>query len=92
MDRAFPGRRDRRRHDSELHAETKIVMSAMAPTCSRTCGNRRTTATWQFTAVDARSTRVTLKQTGWKEGDEWDKAYEYLADGNAQLLETLQSV
>jgi hypothetical protein len=33
---------------------------------------------------------VTLKQTGWQEGDEWDKAYAYLADGNKQLLETLQ--
>jgi hypothetical protein len=31
-----------------------------------------------------------LKQTGWKQGEEWDKAYEYLASGNAQLLATLQ--
>ena len=41
-------------------------------------------------AVDASTTRVTLKQTGWKQGEEWDKAYEYLASGNAQLLATLQ--
>jgi len=25
-------------------------------------------------------------QTGWKEGKEWDDAYDYLANGNAQLL------
>ncbi len=33
---------------------------------------------------------MTLKQTGWKEGEEWDKAYIYLASGNKQLLEILQ--
>jgi len=31
-------------------------------------------------------TKVTLMQTGWKQGKEWDEAYEYLAGGNAQLL------
>jgi len=33
---------------------------------------------------------VRLTQTGWQSGDEWDRAYEYLANGNAQLLETLR--
>jgi hypothetical protein len=32
---------------------------------------------------------VTLPPTGWKDGDEWTKAYEYLAVGNAQLLASL---
>jgi hypothetical protein len=32
---------------------------------------------------------VRLTQTGWKEGEEWVKAYEYLTVGNAQLLATL---
>ncbi len=35
------------------------------------------------------STVVRLTQTGWKDGDEWVKAYEYLTVGNAQLLATL---
>jgi uncharacterized protein YndB with AHSA1/START domain len=70
--------------------KTKLVMSAMAPPMFPHVREQRTTATWEFTAIDGKSTRVTLKQTGWKEGDEWDKAYAYLADGNKQLLETLQ--
>jgi hypothetical protein len=31
------------------------------------------------------STRFYLIQTGWKAGDEWEKAYEYPAKGNPQL-------
>jgi hypothetical protein len=44
---------------------------------------------------ETRSARLTksiamrLTQTGWQEGDEWNKAYEYLAVGNAQLLAML---
>jgi len=32
---------------------------------------------------------VTLTQTGWKQGKEWDDAYQYLSSGNAQLLAQL---
>ncbi len=49
----------------------------------------RTMAKFEFIA-DGSSTTVKLTQTGWKTGEEWDKAYEYLASGNAQLLETLR--
>jgi uncharacterized protein YndB with AHSA1/START domain len=70
--------------------KSKLVMSAMAPPQFPHVSAERTTATWEFAAIDAKSTRVTLKQTGWKEGEEWDKAYAYLASGNKQLLETLQ--
>jgi len=34
-------------------------------------------------------TLVTLEQTGWQNGEEWDKAYEHLFAGNAYLLATL---
>jgi uncharacterized protein YndB with AHSA1/START domain len=68
----------------------QLVMSAMAPAQFPHVREERTKATWEFTAVDANATRLVLKQTGWKEGEEWDKAYAYLADGNKQLLETLQ--
>jgi uncharacterized protein YndB with AHSA1/START domain len=67
----------------------ELVMSAMAPETFPHVRAERTTATWQFSAVDAHSTRLVLRQTGWKDGEEWDKAYAYLADGNAQLLGTL---
>ncbi len=39
--------------------------------------------------VGAGATRVTLVQTGWQTGAEWDAAYDYLAGGNAQLLAQL---
>jgi hypothetical protein len=50
----------------------------------------RTTATWIFEPVSDKVTQIKLQQTGWKEGEEWDKAYDYLAAGNAQLLDTLR--
>jgi uncharacterized protein YndB with AHSA1/START domain len=68
----------------------ELVMSAMAPPMFPHVREDRTTATWEFRTVDSKTTHVTLKQTGWKDGAEWDKAYDYLADGNAQLLQTLQ--
>jgi hypothetical protein len=49
----------------------------------------RTTAVFDFEPLDGQ-TRVTLTQTGWKQGKEWDEAYDYLAKGNAQLLEQLR--
>ena len=50
-----------------------------------------TTATFDF-APDGEGTRVTLTQSGWKQGKEWDDAYEYLSHGNAQLLEVLAAL
>jgi hypothetical protein len=38
---------------------------------------------------EGNGTRVTLTQTGWRAGKEWEDAYEYLASGNAELLEQL---
>jgi uncharacterized protein YndB with AHSA1/START domain len=64
----------------------EIVMSAMAPEAFPTVRKERTTAAFSFEAVDGKSTRVSLVQSGWKQGEEWDKAYDYLADGNAMLL------
>ncbi len=67
----------------------EIVMSAMAPPSFPNVRAARTTATWTFRSTGAKSTQLTLRQTGWKEGAEWDKAYEYLAGGNVELLATL---
>lgn len=69
-------------------SEQEIIMSAMAPEQFPVVRAERTTARFQFIANGA-STVVRLVQTGWKTGEEWDKAYDYLAQGNAQLLETL---
>lgn len=66
-------------------AEQEITMAAMAPEQFPMVRAERTNARFEFKA-DGESTIVKLVQTGWKTGEEWDKAYEYLAQGNAQLL------
>lgn len=70
--------------------EKELVLSAMAPEWFPTVRAQRTTAKFEFTDDDGGSTVVKLVQTGWKSGEEWDKAYDYLAKGNAQLLGTLR--
>jgi uncharacterized protein YndB with AHSA1/START domain len=69
--------------------QQEVVMSAMAPEKFPTVRAERTTAKFQF-EEKGDMTLVRLVQTGWKSGKEWDDAYEYLAAGNAQLLETLR--
>lgn len=64
----------------------QIVLKAMAPEAFPTVRSERTTATFSFEPWDSTKTRVLLVQTGWKQGDEWDRAYDYLANGNAALL------
>jgi len=68
--------------------QRQLVLHAMAPERFPEVRKTGTTAVFDF-AADGEGTRVTLTQTGWKEGKEWDAAYDYLADGNAQLLEQL---
>jgi len=68
--------------------EKELTLSAMAPEQFPNVRAQRTNARFEFIS-EGSSTRVRLTQTGWKAGDEWDKAYEYLAKGNAQLLWTL---
>jgi len=68
--------------------EREIVLSALAPDRYPTVRAERTTARFHF-ETKGDSTVVQLVQTGWKSGEEWDKAYEHLLVGNAQLLATL---
>ncbi len=74
----------------DFKPKTKLVMAAKAPPMFPHVAAERTTATWTFAPVSEKVTRVSLRQTGWKEGEEWDKAFDYLATGNAQLLDTLR--
>ena len=69
--------------------EQEMVLAAMAPEQFPTVRAERTTARFQFLPAGD-STVVRLTQTGWKTGEEWDKAYDHLAQGNAQLLDTLR--
>ena len=68
--------------------EKELVLSALAPDKFPTVRATRTKARFQFEAK-GNSTVVRLTQTGWQEGEELVKAYEYLTVGNAQLLATL---
>ena len=68
--------------------QKEIVISALAPEQFPTVRAQRTTAKFELEDRGA-NTLVRLTQTGWKDGAEWDRAYEYLTAGNAQLLATL---
>ena len=68
--------------------QREIVISALAPEKFPTVRAQRTTARFEL-EDHGTGTLVRLTQTGWKDGDEWDRAYEYLTAGNAQLLATL---
>src|ERR1700734_2075782 len=63
--------------------EKELVLSALAPDKFPTVRAQRTRAEFHFESV-GEATRVRLTQTGWKNGTEWDDAYEYLAVGDAQ--------
>jgi len=65
-----------------------MTLRAMAPEQFPEVRRERTLAVFRFETVES-GTKVTLLQTGWKKGKEWDDAYEYLANGNAQLLNQL---
>ena len=65
-----------------------ITIRAMAPERFPEVRRERTTALFRFEPAEG-GTKVTLLQTGWKQGKEWDDAYDYLAEGNAQLLNQL---
>ena len=66
-----------------------LSIRAMAPENFPTVRRERTQAVFRFHEIDPQHTRVTLTQTDWKSGEEWDRAFEYLSKGNAQLLDML---
>jgi len=69
--------------------EEMLTIHAMAPEQFPTVRRERTIAVFRFEPAGEKQTRVRLAQFGWKDGDEWDRAYEYLAQGNAMLLNML---
>jgi len=68
----------------------ELRIHAMAPDQFPTVRSVGTTALFQFEAIGDTATRVRLVQTGWRSGEEWDRAFDYLAKGNAQLLGQLR--
>ena len=76
---------------SDFVVEKSLTIKAMAPESFPTVRKERTTAVFEIEpAKDGKSSIVRLHQTGWKTGEEWDKAFDYLATGNAQLLNQLR--
>lgn len=65
-----------------------MVLAALAPDKFPHVRAERTRAVFQF-EPRGNSTVVRLTQTGWKNDEEWIRAYEYLVAGNAQLMATL---
>ena len=68
--------------------EKELVIAALAPEKFPAVRAERTRAVFTFEPRGS-ATIVRLTQTGWKSGEEWTRAYEYLLAGNAQLLATL---
>lgn len=71
--------------------QQQITIHAMAPETFPDVRREGTSAVFTFVALDDTHTRLYLSQTGWKSGDQWDKAYDYLARGNAFLLTGLRN-
>lgn len=71
--------------------EQQLTLHAMAPEQFPTVRKEGTTAVFTFIALDDSHTRVHLSQVGWKNGPEWQRAYDHLATGNAMLLNQLLS-
>jgi len=69
----------------------RLELRALAPDRFPTVRQDRTRAVFEFQPVGPQSTKVTMTQTGWKTGKEWEEAYEYLAAGNAELLQQLHT-
>jgi uncharacterized protein YndB with AHSA1/START domain len=66
----------------------RLELAAMAPEAFPNVRKERTKAVFEI-KEGGPVTVVQLTQTGWKDGDEWDRAFEYLAKGNCQLLNAL---
>ena len=67
-----------------------LSLRAMAPEKFPTVRRERTLAVFEFSPIDDKNTHVRLTQTGWKQGKEWDDAYDYLAWGNAYMMNGLR--
>ncbi len=68
--------------------EKQLVLAALAPDQFPHVRAERTRAVFDF-EPRGNATVVRLTQTGWKSGGEWDRAYEYLIAGNAELMSAL---
>jgi uncharacterized protein YndB with AHSA1/START domain len=67
-----------------------IVIHAMAPETFPEVRAIGTTVTFALSRCGGQCTHVNLTQTGWLAGKQWDDAFDYLAHGNADLLEQLR--
>jgi uncharacterized protein YndB with AHSA1/START domain len=85
----FPGGKTGGGNIVDFVPEKELDLMALAPEQFPHVRAARTKARFEF-KDSGDGTLVRLTQTGWQQGEEWDKAYEHLADGNAELLEMLR--
>jgi len=68
---------------------TELVIAAGAPTQFPTVREEKTRFTVRLEPVGHGFTRLVVTQTGWKVGEEWEAAFDYLAGANAEWLSWL---
>ncbi len=69
--------------------QRELVIEAGAPREFPTVREEKTRFTVTLEPVGESFTRITAEQTRWREGEEWDRAYAYLAEANAEWLSWL---
>lgn len=73
----------------DLEPGRLLVIRAGAPMRFPTVREEKTTFYLTLTPVGRHHTLVQATQTGWKDGPEWEEAFEYLAGANAVWLDWL---
>lgn len=73
-----------------VQAPKMISFTWNAPPSLPNARKQRTSVVVRLSPADGGKTRVTLVQTGWGEGDEWDKAFEYLTKAWPWVLKNLE--
>ncbi|HEV8241378.1 MAG TPA: SRPBCC domain-containing protein [Thermoanaerobaculia bacterium] len=82
----YPGNRTGGGTVVSFEPQKRLELHAMAPEQFPEVRSVGTKVVFELEPMSATSTRLTMTQTGWREGRQWDEAYDYLATGNAQLL------
>lgn len=68
-----------------------LAVTGSAPKQFPEVRKAHTTAIITFTPIGEQSTRIQMSCIGWKEGAEWDQAFEYFLRANAQFLNMLHA-
>lgn len=62
-----------------------------APSTMPEVRKQRTSVVLKFESIDEESTRISVCHTGWGDGDEWDRAFDYFSDAWDGVLNRLRA-